>query len=629
MNLISMDRVSKTLKESPLFENVSLGIESGDRLGLVGRNGCGKSTFLKMICGKLEPDSGSLARNRELSVSVLEQSPACLPGANLRQFLFEGDSPQVRLLREYHACLESAQVDERRLAELGHRMEEEGGFLLERRYISLLSELGLRDPEADLEELSGGMLKKAAIARCLAAGAKLVLMDEPTNHLDVETIEWLEIKLKGADFAFILVTHDRYFLEAVCGGILEIDRGTIFSYPGDYAYFLEKRRDRYAAYAQADARRLNILRDELEWLRRGPKARGGKSKSRKQRIGEMLQAAPEREESMESFSSGQARLGKKILEVEGLAKAFDGHPVIRDFSYTFSRGERIGIIGPNGSGKSTLLNLISGRLLADAGRLDCGENTRYAYFDQEGQGINRSLSVLEFMKEKADRVALSDGTSLSVEQFLERFLFPRPMFDHSLSRLSGGEFRRLQLIRLLASGCNFLLLDEPTNDFDIDTIALLEDFLISFPGCILAVSHDRAFLDRVTDGLFIFDGAGGVSGFKGDYSDYRQSLEDAAEEERAKKARKLEAGQGAGKNQSDGNEVAGSKKLSFKEKKELAGLLAEISTLEAEKAGLEEGFSSGFSEADKAKADAERYRLVSERIEEASLRWMELAEREE
>jgi ABC transport system ATP-binding/permease protein len=621
MNLLSMDKVSKTLKDSPLFSNVSFGVDSGERIGLVGRNGCGKSSLLKLVSGALEADSGSIARKRGLRVSVLEQNPSFGPDADLSGFLLGADTPASRLLRDYQACLAvqgTGAVHEARLAELHRKMEEEGGFTLERRYLSLLTELGLDDPKAPMSSLSGGMVKKAAIARCLAPRSDLLLFDEPTNHLDIDTIEWLEGKLKAVDSAFILVTHDRYFLEESCAKIVEIDMASVFSYPGDYRAFLEMRAERYAALAQADARRISILRDELEWLKRGPKARGGKSKSRKARIREMVEAGPAREAAMEAFTGEGSRLGKKVLELKGVSKSFGAEPVIGDFSYAFSRDEKIGIIGPNGSGKTTLLNLIAGSLEPDRGLVDRGENTRFAYFDQDTSGMDKSLTVLEYMQLMADRVATRDGGSLTAEQFLERFLFARSSFGIGLSKLSGGELRRLQLIRLLASGGNFLLLDEPTNDFDVDTVSLLEDFLIDFPGCILAVSHDRAFLDRVTDGLFILDGKGGVSGFVGDYSDYKES-EAARNEPAAKKedTRKQEAAE---------RPAERDKKLSFKEKRELEGLLAEIEALEGEQAALEARFAAGGADGDR-EAATRRYHEVLSRIEEASERWLSLSER--
>jgi ABC transport system ATP-binding/permease protein len=623
MNLLSMDKVAKTLKDFPLFSNVSLGIDSGDKIGLIGRNGSGKSTLLRLISGALETDTGSIARNRGLRVSMLEQSPAFKAGMDLSGFLLEGDSPAARLVREYENCLaaphDSPQA-EKNLARLTHRMEEEGGFVLERHYRSLLSELGLDDPHAPMSSLSGGMVKKAAIARCLASGADLVLLDEPTNHLDIKTIEWLESKLKTSDFAFMLVTHDRYFLEGVCTSIMEIDKSSVFTFPGDYGKFLEKRAERYASYAQADARRLSILRDELEWLKRGPKARGGKSKSRKQRILDLVEARPEKETAMEAFSTGQARLGKKVLELKDVAKSYGPKRVIGGFSYVFTKGDKIGIIGPNGSGKTTLLNMIAGVLPPDSGTVDSGENTVFAYFDQDTSKLDKSLTVLDFMKAKADRVLMRDGVSLTAEQFLERFLFARETFGITLSKLSGGELRRLQLIRLLASGCNFLLLDEPTNDFDIDAISLLEDFLIDFPGCVLTISHDRAFLDRVTDGLFVLDGSGGASGFVGDYSDYRE-----AELEKEKPAERKEDSR---KSAQAARSAESTQKLSFKEKRELEGLLGEIEGLEREKAELEALFASGSTGGqDEIKAGTKRYQEVLLRIESASERWLALSER--
>jgi ABC transport system ATP-binding/permease protein len=624
MNIISVDSVSKTLKDAPLFEGISFGIDSGDRIGLVGRNGCGKTTLLKLISGAMAPDSGAISRSKGISVSTLEQNPLFSPDMSLRDFLLLGDAPLIRLAADYEACLaDHSGAAHDRLSGLSRRMEEEGGFILERTYESLLTELGIQDMSARMRTLSGGMMKKAAIARCLAPNADIVLMDEPTNHLDIETIEWVEERLAAAARAFIVVTHDRYFLEAACTTIMEIDRSRVFAYPGDYASFLERREERYEAMEKSDARRISILRDELEWLKRGPKARGGKSRSRKQRIQEMRDGALEREEGMNGFSSGFVRQGKKILELKSVSKSFGEKRVIRDFSHVFSRGERVGIIGPNGSGKTTFLNLVSGSLGIDAGSLSMGDNTVISYFSQDSSGMDGDLTVLEYIQEKAERVDMGEGSSLSAEQFLERFLFPRSMFAIKTSKLSGGERRRLQLIRLLVSGSNFLLLDEPTNDFDIYTVSLLEDFLIRFPGCVVAVSHDRAFLDRVTDGLFVFDGMGGVRGFAVAYSDYREIAE--AERKSAGALKRNQDGGREGKKAAPGENGV---KLSFKERKEFEALLGEIASLEAEKEELEASFSgTGGDYASSLKAQ-ERYSEILSLIDAKTARWMELSERE-
>ncbi len=648
MNLVSIDSLSKTLKDAPLFEGLSLGIDSDDRIGLIGRNGCGKSSFLKLLTGELLPDSGTIARARGLRIAVLEQSPAFGEGDAIRDFLFAGNAPEMALVREYEEALESAHAGkgaEKRLAELTHRMEEGGGFELEHRFASVLTELGIDDLSLPMASLSGGMAKKAAIARCLAPAADLVLLDEPTNHLDVETIEWLERRLSGAGFAFILVTHDRYFLQAVCNGILEIDGRRVRSFPGSYSTFLKRKEERIQAADAAEARRRNILRDELEWLERGPQARSGKSRSRIQRIEAMVGDEPEKARTMEGFSAATTRLGRKVLELEAVAKSYGDKPVIEPFTRVFTKGEKIGVIGPNGSGKTTILGILDGRLEPSSGRIERGQNTSFKSFTQDASGIDRGLTVLEYMKRAGERILLPDGVSISAEQFLERFLFPRSMHPQTLSFLSGGEIRRLQLIRLLAEAGNFLLLDEPTNDLDTDTIGLLEDFLESYPGCALVVSHDRSFLDRVVDSLLVLDGSGSIREYPGNYSDFRQAVpsgyavrgaEPAARraetnraaskpDGRAPEGRSPANARGAG--QAADAKAEKGKKLSFKEQREFDAILDEIDALERERAALEAGFSLAGRDAKAMGIEAARYAELAVLIEEKTKRWEELAER--
>jgi ATP-binding cassette subfamily F protein uup len=553
MNILSLDDVSLTLVDAPLFERVTLGIDDGQKIGFIGRNGAGKSTFLKVIQGLMPPDSGSVSRHRELTISALEQHPIFPPGATLADFCFAGRAAAG----DDHAA-DPRIVDSFR---------------------SFCRELGLMDQEAPMRGFSGGMLRKASLARCLSRGARLLLLDEPTNHLDLETIEWLEACLRRTSAGFIMVTHDRYFLDAVCTSIMEIESRRILAYEGNYSRYLELRAEREEARERAEQRRASILRGELEWLKRGPRARTGKDKGRKQRVMDLLDSGAQREAAMQEFSSSHRRLGKKVLELKDVSRSFEGRRVIAPFTYSFRRGERIGLLGPNGSGKTTFLRLVSGELPPDAGTVTRGETTAFAHFTQTGAGVDTSLTVLDFMKELAERVPLEGGGSLTAEQFLERFLFPRSMHAVRIERLSGGEVRRLSLVRLLATAPNFLLLDEPTNDLDLDTIRLLEDYLSDFPGCILLVSHDRALLDRLTDYLFVFDGRGGVRGFTGNYEEYREAVEEQAGESSEKAARQSPAPQR--------REKTG---LSFKERKEYESLVGEIDTLEQEQKKLEEGF---------------------------------------
>jgi ABC transport system ATP-binding/permease protein len=598
MNVLSLTDVSVTLADAPLFEQVTLGIDAGEKIGFVGRNGSGKSTFLKVIAGELEPDRGSVARNRRLTLSTVEQRPLFAPGTKVSEFLFQG--------REKHLSAGT----------------EEGGAVIDS-YRSYCRELGLEDQEAPMAALSGGMVRKASLARCLAFGAGFLTLDEPTNHLDLDTIEWLEALLAGAPFGFLLVTHDRYFLDEVCTSIMEIDDRRIYKYEGNYSLYLEKKAERAEIEERAQVRRTSILRGELEWLKRGPRARTGKDKSRKERISDLQDAGVRKDLAMAEFTSSHRRLGKKILELQGVAKSYGGNEVLRPFSYSFRRGERIGVIGPNGSGKTTFLNLIAGRASPDAGTAVKGETVVYGYFDQTGSTVDGNLTVIDYIKEHAEQVKLASGVTVSAEQFLERFLFPREMQSQALQRLSGGELRRLTLVRLLAAAPNFLLLDEPTNDLDLDTIRLLEEYLADFTGCILLVSHDRALLDRLTDYLFIFDGRGGIRGFTGNYEDYRAlQLEEQAAAGGGRPAADPAA--------SDQQRRAGREKkatLTFKERQEYVQLLPGIEALEKEQKELEASFQGPAPDPAEAQRRHKRYQEVGTLLEQLLARWEELAAR--
>jgi ATP-binding cassette subfamily F protein uup len=591
MNVLSLDGVSKTLVDAPLFEQVTLGIDAGEKIGFIGRNGAGKSTFLKILTGEIPPDTGSVSRNRGLSMSTLPQRPLFRPTTSLEEYCFQEDADQNAVSAEERAAIADA-------------------------FHSLCRELGLDDLSAHMGTLSGGMVRKASLARCLARRAGFLLLDEPTNHLDLDTIEWLEARLRGASFGFILVTHDRYFLDGVCTAIMEIEDHAIRKYEGNYSLYLERRAEREEARDRAEQRRSAILRGELDWLKRGPRARTGKDKGRKQRIRDLLDSKVQAEMAMQEFTSTHRRLGKKVLELQEVTKSYEGRPVLRPFTYSFRRGERIGVIGPNGSGKTTFLRLISGELSPDSGSVARGETTVFAHLHQSSGEGHRGITVIEFMKELAERVPQEGGGSLSAEQFLERFLFPRSMHAVTLDRLSGGELRRLTLVRLLATAPNFLLLDEPSNDLDLDTIRQLEDYLAEFSGCILLVSHDRAMLDRLTDSLLIFDGTGGARSFTGNYEEFRA----------------LEGSPGADGAESGPKEAyrpahAEKQSLSFKERREYSDLLGEIETLEKEKKLLEESFQKVPADPIEHGKNSKRYQDLLLKLEQRLARWEELAGR--
>jgi ATP-binding cassette subfamily F protein uup len=625
VNLISIDGISKTLGESPLFEGLTLGIDEGERLGLVGKNGAGKSTLLKVIAGSLEPDSGSIARKRGLRVSILGQRPEFEPGTTLRAFLRGGEATGIASLALYERLLAAPQGGSagREIEALHTELEASGELDLEHRYLSFCTELGLADPEARLDTFSGGMLKKAAIARCLAPKSDLVLLDEPTNHLDIETIEWLEKRLSGGRFAFILVTHDRWFLDAVTSSMLEIEDGAVYRHEGNYSAYLEGKAERLANLEKADSRRIAKLRIELEWLNRGARARAGKSRRRKEKVRAMAADGLSRAASMEGFQTTESRLGRKVLELKAVSKGYGAKPLFLDLSYEFTRGDRVGVVGPNGVGKSTLLDLLVGRKAPDSGAILRGDTLRVAYFDQTSSSLDPAMSVIDCVREKAEVLRLKDGTALSPEQLLERFLFPRGNQGLRISRLSGGERRRLELVRILAESPNFLILDEPTNDLDIETIELLEDFLESFAGCVVAVSHDRAFLDRIASFLLVFDGRGGLREFPGSYSEWREIR---AEEE-------AEATEEAGNVPPDAPRArapevaAGKKKLSFAERREFDSLLGEVEALEDEKMGLESLFGSANPDPARLAAANKRYAELGNLIDMKTRRWEELAER--
>jgi len=625
MNLISIENLSKTVNDTPLFQNVTMGIDEGEKIGFIGPNGAGKSTLLHILAGLLDADDGNISKNNNLRISMLEQMPIIPEGITVRDFLYKGESPVIKLISEYHRCLEvEAGRDLPLLQNLTEQMDKENGWEIENNYLSFLSELKLDNPDQLMEKLSGGMKKKAALARALASKPNLLILDEPTNHLDIEIIEWLEKYLGTANFSFIMVTHDRYFLDSVCTGIMELDKGRIYKYPGNYSTFLERREIRLSTEQNEQSRIKSILRRELEWLSRGPKARASKDKKRKMRIEDLMDKRVQKEQDKSEFSSSNRRLGKKILELKDINKFYNNEKVISPFTYKFKKGERIGIIGPNGSGKTTFLNIISGQILPDNGSIEKGLNTEFGYYDQLSGHLNKAasnnLTVLEYITETAEQITLEDGKTASAAKFLEMFNFPSGTHRTSLTKLSGGEKRRLYLIKILIKNPNFLILDEPTNDLDLDTMRRLEDYVLNFSGTIIVVSHDRAFLDRTTDFLFVFDGLGGIKGFTGNYSEYYEYTQ----ETQALSPRKQAIPR---RDTINGVSTADTKrKLTYKENKEFSNLEAEIDNMEAEKLKLETLFSSTDNNPAEMESNNKKYKLIIENIEVKITRWEELAE---
>ena len=613
MNALSVYNVSKSVKDENLFSNVSFGLDAGEHIGIIGKNGTGKTTFLKLIAGQLEPDEGSITKNNSCRLAFLEQDVRFPEGCSLSGFLRLSDDEHVQLLVRYengeHALLD--------------RITELGAWDIEDRYRRYLSELGVAASlDTKMAILSGGMQKKAAIARILAIEPNILLLDEPTNHLDIPAIEWLESHLNSSQlFTVILVTHDRYFLDKICNRIMEIDRHKAYFYEGGYTQFLEGREIRINALQKEQDRLATILRRELEWLHRGPQARTGKDSGRKQRIEQMLGEQTKAEEESRAFSSISRRMGKKILKLTDVSVHRGDRQILSGFNLEFVKGQRFGVIGENGSGKSTLLEVLTGNLAPDSGEVDTGLNTVFGYYDQMSMHLPLDKSPLEYLSEIGEQIVLSSDYVVTPARFLELFGFPSSFHRLPIRILSGGERRRLYLLSTLVKNPNFLVLDEPTNDLDIDTLRRLEQYILDFNGCVISVSHDRAFLDRTCTELIVMPQA---IRFEGNYSDYHaQQLavkNNSPKVEEEKKSVRFE--------RKSGNQSGSQKKgLSFKEQREFESLMGTIEELETEKAELESFFSSGQIDTDGSKQ--KRYREVAESLESGYIRWEELAERAE
>ncbi|MDD7014262.1 MAG: ATP-binding cassette domain-containing protein [Spirochaetales bacterium] len=645
MNLLSISNLAKIGREKPLFTNVTFGLNEGDKAALIGRNGTGKSTLLNTIAGLLTPDEGTVVVNKEAGISFLPQNPLYSKEDTIREHIFKSHSKKLDIIRDYEEVCSLMEKDsspsvQNRFNELNNLMEQKDLWNYESQVSSILTTLGINNLNRKMGELSGGMVKKVALAQVLVEDTKLLLLDEPTNHLDINTICWLQNYLATTNRSVLMVTHDRYFLDAVCNHIYELDRNKIKLYVGNYSTYLEKKEIEAEIEANTERRIESVLRFERDWLLRGPCARGTKAKARIQHDMALINREKFHNPKGFTFEVAGRRLGGKILELHGISKNFpkgyakadknNSTPVLKDFSYTFNKGEKIGIFGDNGTGKSTLLNIISGELESDCGTIVKGENTAIAYYQQNPVFKDMDMSVLEYVKEAAEVMHMNDGTELSAALFLEQFGFEGKIQHSPLSSLSGGERKRLFLVRLLLSNPNFLILDEPTNDFDIFTMNILEQFLLGFKGCLLIVSHDRYFMDKVADTLFILENDGSVSGYVGKCSEYIEYKKEktALEEEQLRKE-KAETLQKAAQNaasKKEENSLSSSekpRKKSFKEQKEFEILENEISELEEKLNLLQEQMSaSNYVEAQKAGAE---YAQVQSLLEQKYSRWEELA----
>ncbi len=659
MNLLSINNLKKMGREAPLFENVTFGLNEGEKAALIGRNGSGKSTLLNTIAGVLYADDGTVVFNREAGVSYLPQNPLFNGEDTIRAHIFKNDSPKLKIINEYEELCKKlgalSPAEERRYEQIEQQMNDRDLWNYEAQISSILSTLGITDMSRRMKTLSGGMIKKVALAQVLVEDTKILLLDEPTNHLDIRTIAWLEKYLRDTDRAVLMVTHDRYFLDSVCSNIYELEHAHIKLYQGNYSIYLEKKETEIEVAKNTDRRIESVLRVERDWLLRGPCARGTKAKARIQHDQELIDREKFSEDKGFTFEVKGRRLGGKILELHSISKNFpkgdpdknvlkaeaDGQgqkvaagvpirPVLRNFSYTFSKGQKIGIFGNNGTGKSTLLNIITGRILPDSGNVVLGVNTHVAYYEQNPVFKDTTLTVLEYIEEAALNISMNDGRTLTASQFLNEFSFEGKIQHSMVSTLSGGERKRLYLVRLLMSNPNFIILDEPTNDFDIFTMNILESFLTAFDGCLLIVSHDRYFMDKVADTLFVLENDGSVSGFVGKCSEYIEVLEarerEAKLEERTSVAEKnLSTVNDTQKNKVAENESAKAKKLSFKEQKEFEQIERDIEQLEKRGKELEGFLASGESDFAKIRAWNDEYQNLTALLETKYARWDELA----
>ena len=635
MNILSINNLSKIGREKPLFTEVTFGLNEGEKAALIGKNGTGKSTLLNTIAGVLAPDEGTIVINKESGVSFLPQNPNFNPEDTIRNHIFKSDSPKLKIIKEYlQICEQLGQSDkiQNRYNELNELMEKQDLWNYESQISSILSVLGIKDLDIAMKTLSGGMIKKVALAQVLVEDTKLLLLDEPTNHLDISTISWLQEYLRTTKRTVLMVTHDRYFLDAVCTNIFEIARNKLKLYQGNYSTYLEKKQIEAEIEQNTDRRIESVLRFERDWLMRGPCARGTKAKARIQRDEELINREKFQADKEFSFEVQGRRLGGKVLELNNISKNYtksqgNNIPVIKDFSYTFTKGQKIGVFGDNGSGKTTFLNLITGQIKPDTGTIVVGENTFFGYYMQNPEFPNTNLTVLEYIKEAAEYIVKNDGKNLSASAFLEEFGFEGKIQYSPVSTLSGGERKRLFLVRLLMSNPNFLILDEPTNDFDIFTMNILEQFLYSYKGCLLIVSHDRYFMDKVADTLFILEEDGTISGFVGKCSEYIEYRKQKKQEE-LKAIKEEKAATYKKETDSAKTENASKKKKrSFKEQKEFEELEVQILELEEKKSSLEEKLSGGNSGTDFSDIAeiTKQYQDISDSLEKKYERWEELA----
>ena len=614
---LQVENLTKSFGDLVLFNGISFGIAEGQRIGLIAKNGSGKTTLLNILAGKEGYDEGKITFRRDLRVGYMEQSPKYPEELTVLEACFYHGNSTVELIKEYERCMETP--GNPGMDELLVRMEHEKAWDYERRAKQILSQLKIRDFSQKIGHLSGGQLKRVALANILITEPDLLILDEPTNHLDLDMTEWLEEYLNRGSLSLLMVTHDRYFLDRVCSEIIEIDNRQLYSYKGNYSYYLEKRQERIEATNAEIARANNLYRTELEWMRRMPQARGHKARYREEAFYELEKVAKQRTyDANVKLDVKASYIGSKIFEADHLCKRFGDLKILDDFSYIFARYEKMGIVGNNGTGKSTFIKILMGLEKPDSGTLDIGETVRFGYYSQEGLQFNEQMKVIDVITDIAEVIELGNGKRLTASQFLQHFLFT-PETQHSyVYKLSGGERRRLYLCTVLMRNPNFLVLDEPTNDLDIVTLQVLEEYLQNFKGCVIVVSHDRYFMDKVVDHLLVFKGQGDIRDFPGNYSDYRDWKLAKAEHEKEAAKPKEEKTQRVRLNDK--------RRMTFKERKEFEQLEKEIAALEEEKKQTEEALCSGTLSVDELTEKSKRLPLLNDELDEKTMRWLELSE---
>ncbi|WP_289110802.1 ribosomal protection-like ABC-F family protein [uncultured Bacteroides sp.] len=623
--ILDIQNLTKTIGSLELFNNISFSVSEGQHVGLIARNGTGKSTLLNILHGDEDYDSGNIIFRRDITVGYLEQSPRYEAGMSVIDACFSKAGELSTLISSYEQCL--ATPGNPGLEQLIEEMERCQAWDFEQRAKQILTKLDIREYNKPIAQLSGGQLKRVALANALLTNPDLLILDEPTNHLDIGMIEWLETYLQRSSKALLMVTHDRYFLDRVCSITLELDENTLYTYRGNYEYYLEKREERLTATNANIARAQNLYRKELDWMRRMPSARGTKARYRKEAFSELeKQAKRHMEERTARLEVKSGYIGSKIFEAEYVSKKFpteSGEPkiILKDFYYNFSRYEKMGIVGANGTGKSTFIKMLLGKIQPDSGRFVIGQTVRFGYFSQEDIPFDKQKKVIDAVREIAETIDLGGGRHLTATQFLTHFLFPPKRQQDYIYKLSGGERRRLQLCITLMTNPNFLILDEPTNDLDIPTLQILEEYLMDFKGCVIIVSHDRYFMDKVVDHLLVFNGNGNVDDFPGNYTQYRQWLSLKEKEEMPVITEKKQV-------VSNRNTRERPRKLTFKERQEMTQLEKDIAVLEAEKKQTEEALCSGLLPVDQLTEKSKRFPLLLEELEDKTMRWLELSELE-